>query len=116
VFNWFEPEWSESLRPACNPDVSLRPKGVVEKCTFCSHRLQNAKEQARVRDVPLREVTYQPACVEACPSHAMVFGDLDDPGGTVQRLTVNRRAERLLEELGTEPNVIYLRARGPHEG
>lgn len=116
VFNWFEPAWPDALRAACNPDVSLRPQGVVEKCTFCSHRLQNAKEEARQRDVPLRDVPYQPACVEACPAQAMTFGDLEDPAGSVQRLAVGRRAERLLEDLGTEPKVVYLRARGPHEG
>lgn len=114
TFNWFEPEWPEQLRTARNPDVSLRPRGVVEKCTFCSHRLQHAAEEARVRNVPLGEVGYQPACVESCPAEAMAFGDLDDPSSNVSRMKVNRRAERLLEELGTEPKVIYLRARAPH--
>lgn len=115
TFNWFEPNLPEQLRQACNPDVSQRPKGVVEKCTFCSHRLQHAKEQARVRDVPLQESDYQPACVEACPAGAIFFGDYDDPDSTVSHLAADRRAERLLEDLGTEPKVIYLRARAPHE-
>jgi Fe-S-cluster-containing dehydrogenase component len=114
TFNWFEPKWPTSLRNARNPDVSLRPKGVVEKCTFCSHRLQNAKEEARARDVPLRDEDYQPACVEACPAEAMFFGNLDNPDGTASRLTANRRAERFLEDLGTEPKVVYLRVRAPH--
>lgn len=114
TFNWFEPEWSPELRRAANPDVSLRSVGVVEKCTFCSHRLQRAKEDARAGGVPLREQDYQPACVQACPAEAMFFGDLEDPDGSVGRLAGGRRAERLLEELGTEPKVIYLRARAPH--
>jgi len=114
TFNWSEPDWSDDLRKACNPDVSLRPKGVVEKCTFCSHRLQRATEEARVEEAPLRELHYTPACVEACPADAMIFGDLDDPDGDVARHAANRRAERLLEDLGTEPKVIYLRPRAPH--
>lgn len=115
TFNWFAPEWSDDLRKARNPDVSLRPKGVVEKCTFCSHRWQNAKERARVHDVPLQESDYQPACVEACPADAMFFGDLENPGSAVSRLSTDRRAEHLLEDLGTEPKVTYLRVRAPHE-
>jgi Fe-S-cluster-containing dehydrogenase component len=114
TFNWLEPNWSAELRNARNPDVSLRPKGVVEKCTFCSHRLQKATEEARAHHVPLRKVAYQPACVEACPADAMVFGDLSNPDDAASRLTANRRAERLLEDLGTEPKVIYLRVRAPH--
>jgi Fe-S-cluster-containing dehydrogenase component len=115
TFNWFEPKWNDDLRKACNPDVSLRPKGVVEKCTFCSHRLQRAKEEARVHDLPLQESDYQPACVEVCPAHAMFFGDLENPESRVSRLASSRRAEHLLEDLGTEPSVVYLRMRAPHE-
>lgn len=114
TFNWFAPELSEQLRRASNPDVSLRPKGVVEKCTFCSHRLQRAKEIARVKDVSLKAVDYRPACVEVCPGDAISFGDYDDPDSTVRHLAGDRRTERLLEDLGTEPRVIYLRTRAPH--
>jgi molybdopterin-containing oxidoreductase family iron-sulfur binding subunit len=114
TFNWFRHEWPDALRRACNPDVSVRENGVVEKCTFCSHRLQHAKDAARTRGTPLEESDYQPACVQACPGEAMFFGDLDDPQSTVSQATKTRRAERLLEDLGTNPKVIYLRARGPH--
>ncbi len=116
TFNWFEPVLTEARRLGRNPDVSLRPKGVVEKCTFCSHRLQQAKEQARYESRPLREEDYQPACVEACPADAMVFGDLEHERSRVSRLAKSPRAERLLEDLGTEPKVIYLRSRPKHEG
>jgi len=114
TFNWFEPEVSEELRRASNPDVSLRPKGVVEKCTFCAHRLQRAKEIARVNDAPLKAADYQPACAEACPANAISFGDYDDRDSAVHHLVNDRRAGRLLEDLGTEPRVIYLRTRAPH--
>ncbi|MFQ5649296.1 MAG: 4Fe-4S dicluster domain-containing protein [bacterium] len=107
-FNWSRPEWPEEMRAACNPDVSLRPAGVVEKCTFCIHRLQIAKEQAAVEGRELREGDYIPACMESCPTGAIYFGDLDDPKSQVSKLRRNPRAFQLLEDLGTEPKVFYL--------
>jgi molybdopterin-containing oxidoreductase family iron-sulfur binding subunit len=80
----------------------------VEKCSFCHHRLQQARDQARAEGRPLREGEYVPACVETCPAGAMVFGDLDDPRSAVVRLSESSRAFRLLEELGTHPKVTYL--------
>ncbi len=108
-FNWQEPEWPEPMKEHLNPDVSVRPKGVVEKCTLCHHRLQNARDQARAEDRPMREGEYTPACVESCPAGAMVFGDLGNPHSEVAELAQSRRAFKLLEDLGTEPKVIYLR-------
>lgn len=108
TFNWFEPERSADDVRRRNPDVSLRQKGVVEKCTFCHHRLQRAREQARFERRPLREGDYVPACVESCPADAMFFGDLDDPESRVAQLERSKRAFTLLEELGTHPKVIYL--------
>jgi molybdopterin-containing oxidoreductase family iron-sulfur binding subunit len=111
VFNWHEPRWIEDLRTHTNPDVALRMKGVVEKCTFCSHRLQVARDEAACAGRDVREEDYQTACVEVCPAKAIVFGDLLDPGSRVSRATRNPRAHHLLEELGTEPAVSYLRER-----
>jgi Fe-S-cluster-containing dehydrogenase component len=108
-FNWFAPQWPEPMDRALSPDVSLRPKGVVEKCTFCHHRLQKAREEARAEDRELREGDYLPACVEICPSQAMAFGDLEDPTSAVSRLARSGRAFQVLEDLGTEPKVYYLR-------
>jgi molybdopterin-containing oxidoreductase family iron-sulfur binding subunit len=108
-FNWYGPEWSETERLHLNPDVSDRPKGVVEKCTFCHHRLQKAREDVRVEGRELREEDYQPACVEVCGSRAMVFGDLDNPNHRVAELKEDPRSMRLLEDLGTQPKVYYLR-------
>lgn len=90
-FNWYQPEWPEITETYQNPDVPLRPKGVVEKCIYCVHRL------------PV------PACVQACSSGARYFGDLKDPESEVTQLAHSPRAIRLLEDLGTEPNCIYLK-------
>jgi len=107
-FNWYEPEWPEQMSQALNPDVSVRPKGVVEKCTLCHHRLQKARAKALAEQRPLAPGEYVPACVECCPARAMVFGDLDDPNSEVAQLARSPRAFRLMEELGTQPKVIYL--------
>ncbi len=107
-FNWRKPEWPEPMQEGLSPDVSVRPRGVVEKCSFCHHRLQQASDRARMEERPLREGDYVPACVESCPAEAMFFGDFDDPRSTVARLALSPRAFRLLEELGTKPKVVYL--------
>lgn len=108
-FNWSTPEWPKDAQAYLNPDVSVRPMGVVEKCTFCHHRLQEAKEKAKLEQREVRSSDYVPACVEICPAHAMFFGDLDDPQAEVSQLSKSPRAFRMLEELGTEPKVIYLK-------
>lgn len=107
-FNWSAPVWPEPLQETLNPDVSVRPPGVVEKCTLCNHRLLRAREAARAEGRELREGDYVPACVESCPTQAMIFGNLEDPNSQVAQLTQSARAFRLLEELGTQPKVIYL--------
>jgi molybdopterin-containing oxidoreductase family iron-sulfur binding subunit len=109
IFNWTTPEWPEPMQAMWNPDVSMRPKGVVEKCTFCHHRLIAARERARADGRALAPDDYVPACVQTCPSDAMVFGDLDDPHSEVAALAGSLRAFRWMEELGTRPKVIYLR-------
>ena len=109
-FGWYEPEWPGESEKATNPDVSLRPKGTTEKCTFCNHRLQRAKEKARSEGRPMGPQDYVPACAEACPADAMVFGDLENPETEVSRLARSPRAFKMLDELGTDPSVIYLRS------
>ncbi len=109
-YNWSHFRWPTEMRAALNPDVSLRPKGVVEKCTFCHHRLQRVREQAAVEGRAVRsEGEFVPACVESCPTQAIVFGDLDDPDTQVHKLAGSSRAYKLLDELGTEPKVLYLK-------
>ncbi len=104
-FNWLS---YQREGPGQNPDVSLRPKGVVEKCTFCHHRLQKARERALAEGRDVTPGEYVTACAETCPTRAIAFGDLSDPASEVARLARSPRAFRLGEELGTKPKVIYL--------
>jgi Fe-S-cluster-containing dehydrogenase component len=107
-FNWFDPVWPEPLQLQHNPDVAVRIAGVMEKCTFCIQRIRRGKDEAEFANRPLEDGEIQPACVQSCPSEAMVFGDLNDPESKVSRLAESSRATRLLEELGTKPKVFYL--------
>ena len=111
-FNWYAPGWPEPMDESLNPDVPVRPRGVVEKCTFCIHRLEKAKRIAAEegRELTDAELVHLPACNEACPAFARYFGDLDDPESTVSRLARSPRAFSLLEEMGTHPKVVYLKA------
>jgi len=106
--NWFPPEWPEPLQLQHNPDVAIRMGGVMEKCTFCIHRIKRSKQDAAQEGRPLADGEVQPACVQSCPAEAMTFGDLNDSQSKVSRLAANGRATRLLEELGTQPKVFYL--------
>lgn len=107
-FNWFKYDSVREKERFTNPDVSVRQSGVVEKCTFCHHRLQRARDRARAEGRPLAPGDYVPACGESCPTRAITFGDLNDPESAVARLAESVRAFRFLAELGTEPKVIYL--------
>ena len=118
-FNWEEPPWSPELARHINLDrvstngslegPAIRPKGVVEKCTFCIHRLQKAREKAEAAGREFRAEDYKPACVQTCTAQARFFGDLEDPDSTVSHLAKSTRAFRMLEDVGTRPKVIYLR-------
>lgn len=110
-FNWKEPSWSDSEVQMLNPDVATRPLGVVEKCTFCHHRVRGVCEQARLEGRAVRddELERLPACAAACPANAITFGDLADPDSKVAQLAASPRASRLLEHLGTDPSVYYLK-------
>jgi len=91
-----------------NPDVVVRERGVVEKCTFCVQRIQEKKLTAKVENRTLKDGDVQPACVQACPADAMTFGDLNDPHSNIFKLFSNERNYHLLEELHTLPKVGYL--------
>ncbi|MDD5543096.1 MAG: 4Fe-4S dicluster domain-containing protein [Acidobacteriia bacterium] len=108
-FNWWDAVWPPGMEKTLNPDVSTRMRGVVEKCNFCHGRLHAARERAAAagRDT-LQPGEYVPACVEACPARAIVFGDLNDETSEVARLARRPEAFRMLEQLGTEPKIYYL--------
>lgn len=108
-FNWGEPEWPKEVQMPFNPDISVRYKGVVEKCLFCHQRLQRAKDKVREEGREIKEGDYVTACQGACPAQAIAFGDLNDPESEVSKLASNHRAFKMLEELGTNPKVIYLK-------
>jgi len=109
-FNFFEytamKKEPESL--VYNPEVTVRPRGVMEKCTFCVQRIQNARQKAKVEGRKIMEGEIQPACAAACPAGAIVFGDLNDPQSRVAALSKLDRSYRMLEELGIKPSVNYL--------
>jgi molybdopterin-containing oxidoreductase family iron-sulfur binding subunit len=110
-FNFFAPRWDAPLEKSLNPEVSRRTVGVMEKCTFCIQRIRKGEDRAKDEHREVRDGDVVPACVETCPTRAMYFGNIADPQSEVARLSRSNRAERLMEDLGTEPRVIYLRKR-----
>lgn len=108
-FNFWQPDWPPRLRNHLNPSVTVRSRGLIEKCTFCLQRINQGKRRVRMEGRPIRDGDIVPACAQACPTSALIFGNINDPSAQVHRLARLPRAYRLLEELGTEPNVIYLK-------
>lgn len=108
-FNWEAPRWDPPLDLQLNPDVSIRPSGVVEKCTFCAHKIKRAKLDADAEERDLADGDVQPACVQSCPAEAMAFGDKSDPESRVSKMIASGRSEQLLADLGTKPRVHYLK-------
>jgi molybdopterin-containing oxidoreductase family iron-sulfur binding subunit len=109
VFNWFSWEWPEPLNWQLNPDVTVREKGVMEKCTFCVQRIRDAENDARLEDRGVRDGEITPACAATCPGEAIVFGNLRDPNARVSRVAASGRGYRVLEHLNTQPGVVYLK-------
>lgn len=107
-FNWWDPYWPKPMQNMLSPRVSTRMRGVVEKCTFCHHRLLDARSKAYLDGTNLDEVVYTPACAAACPTKAIKFGNLKDPNSEVARQAKDPRAFRILAKLQTEPKVYYL--------
>jgi len=113
-YNWTQPTWPGGNPSSANPDVAVRPAGVVEKCTLCQHRIRARYERARLDEeaVPDADLRRLPACAAACPTQAITFGDLGDPKSALSALAASPRATRLLEQVGAGPKVFYLRGRG----
>jgi molybdopterin-containing oxidoreductase family iron-sulfur binding subunit len=108
-FNWFDYRHiGEADQAAKNPDVTVRSRGVMEKCSYCTQRIQAAHVQADKENRPLRRDEVVTACQQACPTKAIVFGDLKDNESAVAQRRRSGRHYVLLEELGTRPRTTYL--------
>jgi molybdopterin-containing oxidoreductase family iron-sulfur binding subunit len=104
-------DWdTPSLKMQRNPDVTVRSRGVMEKCTYCVQRINHARIQAKLEDRQIRDQEIVTACEAACPTGAIVFGNLNDPSSRVSRLKQEPRNYHLLAELGTRPRTSYLAA------
>jgi molybdopterin-containing oxidoreductase family iron-sulfur binding subunit len=100
---------------AMNPDVTVRTRGVMEKCTYCVQRIERARIQARVEGRLIKEGELTTACAQACPADAIVFGNLNDPRSRVSKLHEDERHYNLLNQNGTRPRTVYLvRTRNPN--
>jgi Fe-S-cluster-containing dehydrogenase component len=116
-FNWFgygepaRPQYAfpEPLNWQLNPDVTVRGKGVMEKCTFCVQRIREAENRATAEKRPLKPDEFTTACAAGCPSRAIVFGDVADESWTVTQLAKDARAYHVFEELNTFTAVVYLK-------
>jgi len=108
-FNFWEPEWPEPMNAQLNPDVTVRSKGLIEKCTFCIQRINRAKRSAAQQDRTLSDGELQPACAQSCPTNALIFGNWKDPDSRINKLATDDRHYRLLEELNSEPAIVYLK-------
>ena len=107
-FNYFEPSWPEEFTSHLNPDVTVRSRGIMEKCSFCIQRIRRGVRKAKSEARPLRDGEIKTACQDACPTEALVFGDFKDPQSRVSQLRTDKRHYTLLPHLRTEPSVIYL--------
>jgi molybdopterin-containing oxidoreductase family iron-sulfur binding subunit len=116
-FNWFDYQWESPLHLQLNPDVTVRSKGVMEKCTFCVQRIARARQAANSEGRNIAEGEVTPACVQTCPTKALTFGNLSDPASAVSRKAMRGRdqaGERVRQyevfpELKQLPAVTYLR-------
>lgn len=123
-YSFYEDSWPEPLNMQLNPDLTVRDKGVMEKCTFCVQRIRVGKDKAKMENRKLEDGEFTTACAQACPTSAIVFGDLLDPNSGVTKLWKQHQVElgkfeqhkenpelrgyRVFEGLNTDPKVMYL--------
>jgi molybdopterin-containing oxidoreductase family iron-sulfur binding subunit len=116
-FNWFEYTNRERFdynlgndqeKLVLNPDVTVRSRGVVEKCSMCIQRIQEKKLDAKLEDRPVRDGEIKTACQQSCPGDAIIFGDINDPNSEISKIWGNPRTYQLLEQLHTLPSVSYV--------
>lgn len=108
-FNWFDyTNLRDPLPMALNPEVTVRDRGVMEKCTFCDHKIRQVKEHAKQKGIEVKDGDIKTACQTACPADAIIFGDVNDPESAVAKSYKQKRQYSLLEEVNAQPNVRYL--------
>jgi molybdopterin-containing oxidoreductase family iron-sulfur binding subunit len=109
-FNWFDytTEAPESVAMQRNPDVTVRGRGVMEKCTYCIQRIEGATVQADIENRQVRRDEVKTACQQACPAQAITFGNIADAESEVAKQRSSARNYALLAELGTRPRTTYL--------
>jgi molybdopterin-containing oxidoreductase family iron-sulfur binding subunit len=108
-FNWFDyPREDRLQNMVLNPDVTVRSRGVMEKCSLCVQRIQEAKSEAKAKGVALADGDIDVACAQSCPADAIVFGDMNDPESRLAKLKEDPRHYTVLAELGVKPVVGYL--------
>jgi molybdopterin-containing oxidoreductase family iron-sulfur binding subunit len=109
-FNWFDYPHDDALENlALNPDVTVRMRGIMEKCSLCVQRIQEGRLEARRLGIPLADGAIQTACQQSCPAQAITFGNLRDATSAVATARGSARSFRVLEDIGVEPAVAYLR-------
>jgi len=109
-FNWFDyPREDKLQNMALNPDVAVRSRGIMEKCSFCVQRIQAAKIEAKQSGAKVAEGAIQTACQQSCPAQAIVFGDRNDPNSRVSKLLRSGRQYAVLSEFNFQPSVSYLK-------
>jgi Fe-S-cluster-containing dehydrogenase component len=128
-WSYYDVSWPAPLQMQLNPDLSVRDKGVMEKCTFCVQRIRVGKDKAKMENRKVRDFDFQTACQQTCPTAAIVFGDLMDPESKVSKLWASYEVEldevmigkperekkepelrgyRVLEDLNTDPKIMFL--------
>jgi molybdopterin-containing oxidoreductase family iron-sulfur binding subunit len=111
-FNFLEyADWyTTALEPLRNPDVTVRSRGIMEKCTYCVQRINQARIDAKREERKIRDGEIVTACQATCPAEAIVFGDLNDPNSRVNQVKAQQRNYGVLEDLNTRPRTTYLAA------
>jgi len=108
-FNWFDWEWPDPLHLQLNPNVTVRSKGVMEKCSFCIQRIKTVHNIAKNEKRMITDGEVVPACVQTCPTGALLFGNLMDKNSRIRKRVEDSRAYQVMGYLNTKPAVIYLK-------